>query len=133
MHREDELVWVLQFAMHCTRGHGSAQVLPVGSTSLSHARGTGAELVGNAGMEKTSPAGKATRGEGVCAGRISERCLEGRWAGSKGWHGGSRACKEAKTQCKYLPAALPAPGTRVPRSRPCSSPAGPARSGTGDH
>lgn len=97
-----------------------AQLLPVGSSSPSQSTGggTGAELVGNAGMEKTLPAGKATRREGVGARRISERCLEGGWAGSEGWHGGSWACKEAKTQCKYLPAALPAPGTHVPRSRP---------------
>lgn len=104
----------------CTHGHD--QLLPLDSSSPSHAWGTGAELVANAGMEKTSPAGKAIRGEEVGARQISEHCLEGRWAGSKGWHGGNWACKEAKMQCKYLPAALPVPGTRVPRSQPHSTP-----------
>lgn len=130
MYAEDELVWVPQFAMHCTWGHDQrTRSFPWAPAAWN----TGAELVDNAGMEKTSPARKATRGEGEGARWISERCLEGRWAGNKGWHGGSQACMEAKTQCKYLAAALPAPGTPVPRSRPRSLPAGPAKSGTGDH
>lgn len=46
MRGHDELAWVLQFAVHCTRGHDRARLLPVGSSRPSHAWGAGAELVG---------------------------------------------------------------------------------------
>lgn len=89
--------------------------IALGARSCPRARDTG------------QPAGKATGWR-----KVSERCLESRWAGSKGcWHGGGRLCKEAKTQSKYLLASLPEPGTRVLRSRPRSAPASPAMLGAG--
>lgn len=92
----------------CTHGHD--QLLPLCSSSPSHAWGTGAELVADAGMEKTSPVGKAIRGEGVGAKQISEHCLESRWAGSKGWHreaGLARRPKHSANTC-LLPCQCPA-------------------------
>lgn len=43
-----------------TERHYHVQLLPMGSNISYHTWGTGAELVGNAGNEKTLPAGKAT-------------------------------------------------------------------------
>ena len=129
MRGEDELVWVLQFAVHCTRGHDCARLLPVGSSSPSHARGTGAQLVGNPGMEKTSLEGKATRGEGSRC-QADFRALPGRQVGRQqglargkpGLQGGQNAvqipaCRPASARhsCAVLPTPLP------------------ARSGMGDH
>lgn len=39
MHGEDELVWVLQLAACCTRGHNHAQLLSTASSIASHALG----------------------------------------------------------------------------------------------
>lgn len=80
------------------------------------------------------PAGKAMRGEGIGARQIAERCWQAGGQAARVGSGGSRACKEAKTQCKH-PACHPASAQHSCAVLPTLLPAspGPARSGTGDH
>lgn len=105
-----------------------AQLLVVGSSSPMHGGGTGAELVGNAGMEKTLPAGKAMkRGRSQC--QADFRALPGRRVGMQQGLARGKAGLQGGQNAVQIPACRPASAwhscatLRTPL---------PARSGTGD-
>lgn len=123
-----ELVWVLQFTVHCTQGTRPCTA-PCRGLQQPHARrGTGAEPVGNAGMEKTLPAGKAMkRGRSQC--QVDFRALPGRRVGRQQGLAWGKAGLQGGQNAVEIPACRPASAWHSCATLPTPLP---ARSGTGD-
>lgn len=116
MHREDELVWVLQFAARCTGGRDHAQPPPVGSSSPSMHGALGQSWWVTQGWRRPHRRAEPREEEESVPGGFQSAAWKAGGQATRVGTGEARLARRPKRSANTCQPPLPAPGTRVPRS-----------------